>query len=129
MTGRVVHFEIPADDVERAQNFYSKAFGWRIDSMPGMEYTMVQTTPSDETGIPTRAGGINGGMLKRQEPITNPVITIEVPDIEDALKTVEELGGKVALGKTQIEDMGFSAYFTDSEGNTIGLWQPASSTT
>jgi hypothetical protein len=127
MSGKVVHFEIPADDVERAQDFYSKAFGWRINSIPEMGYTMVGTTPSDEQGLPTELG-INGGMLKRQEPITSPVITIDVPDVEAALKTIEELGGKVALGKTKVGDMGFSAYFTDTEGNTMGIWQNAPQT-
>ena len=66
-------------------------------------------------------------MLKRQGPITSPVITIEVAEIDDALKTIEQLGGKVQLGKTPVGDMGFSAYFTDTEGNTLGLWQSAAS--
>jgi predicted enzyme related to lactoylglutathione lyase len=62
-------------------------------------------------------------MLARQEPITSPVITIDVDDIEAALKRVEELGGKVLRDKMAVGEMGFAAYFADSEGNVLGLWQ------
>ncbi len=122
---KVVHFELPADDVERAQNFYREAFGWGMNSMPGMGYTMVSTTPTGDDGRPAEPGGINGGMLARQNPVTAPTITIGVDDIDASLATVERLGGKVALGKQPVGDMGFSAYFVDSEGNVVGLWQNA----
>ncbi len=122
---RVVHFELPADDVERAQTFYREAFGWGMNSMPGMGYTMVSTTPTGDDGRPTEPGGINGGMLARQNPVTAPTITIGVDDIDASLATVERLGGKVALGKQPVGDMGFSAYFVDPEGNVVGLWQNA----
>lgn len=123
MTGRVVHFELPADDVERAQAFYRDAFGWTINAMPEMSYTIVGTTPSDENGMPTEPGAINGGMLARQEPITHPVITVDVADIDQALERIERLGGKVVRGRTAVGDMGFAAYFADSEGNVVGLWE------
>jgi predicted enzyme related to lactoylglutathione lyase len=122
---KVVHFELPADDMERAQAFYAEAFGWRLNSMPGMGYTLVTTTPTDDSGRVTEIGGINGGMLLRQGPITAPIITISVDDIDAALETVEKLGGKTALGRQAVGDMGFSAYFVDPEGNTVGLWQNA----
>jgi len=123
VSGRVSHFEIPADDVERAQAFYREAFGWNIQSIPEMNYTMVSTAPSDETGRPKEPGAINGGMLQRQGPITAPVITIEVDDIDATLPTIEKLGGALAVPKVAVADMGFAAYFTDTEGNVIGLWQ------
>jgi len=122
---KVVHFEIPADDVERAQRFYSEIFGWQLQPMPEMGYTMVTTTPSNEYG-PTEAGGINGGMLARQSPFTGPVITIDVDDIDEALAQVEKLGGKTAMGRQAVADMGYTGYFHDTEGNLIGLWQTAS---
>jgi predicted enzyme related to lactoylglutathione lyase len=124
MSGKVVHFEIPADDVERAQRFYGEAFGWQLQPIPQMDYTMVTTAPSDENG-PTEPGAINGGMLRRQGPITAPVIVIDVDDIDAALTRVEQLGGKTAAGRQAVGDMGFSGYFHDSEGNLIGLWQSA----
>jgi predicted enzyme related to lactoylglutathione lyase len=125
MAGRVVHFEIPVDDEERARSFYSKAFGWKMNFMPGMSYTLVGTAPVDAKGAPTQPGAINGGMLKRQGPVTHPLVTIEVDDIDATLATVEKLGGSVARGRVAIADMGFAAYFKDSEGNVIGLWQSA----
>ncbi|MFD0748151.1 VOC family protein [Phytohabitans flavus] len=68
MNGRVVHFEMPADDMERAQTFYREAFGWQLTPMPDMAYTMVVTTPTDEQGMPTESGAINGGLTARQSP-------------------------------------------------------------
>lgn len=125
MSGRVVHFEIPADDVKRAQDFYREAFGWQIQPMPDMGYTMVSTVPTDDQGRPTEPGGINGGMMKRESPVSAPVITVDVDDMDAALAKVESLGGTTVIGKQAVADMGFSAYFKDSEGNLMGLWQTA----
>jgi len=122
---KVVHFEVPFDDAERAHSFYREAFGWQMQSMPGMGYSLVTTTPADETGRPGEPGGINGGMLARQGPITAPVITIGVADLDEALTRIEKLGGKVEIGRLPVGDMGFSAYVRDTEGNLIGLWQNA----
>lgn len=125
MAGEVVHFEVPADDVGRAQKFYQDAFGWKMQPMPEMSYTMVSTTETNEMGMPTAAGAINGGMASRGGPITAPVITIQVDDIDSALATVERLGGKTAVGRQAVGEMGFTGYFVDTEGNTVGLWQTA----
>jgi uncharacterized protein len=122
---KVVHFEVPFDDAERATGFYREAFGWQLTSMPQFQYTMVTTTPTDEQGRPGEAGGINGGMLFRQGPITAPVITIGVDELDEAMARVEKLGGKVAIGRQEVGGMGWSAYFHDTEGNLIGLWQNA----
>jgi predicted enzyme related to lactoylglutathione lyase len=122
---KVIHFELPFDDGERATTFYQEAFGWGINSMPQMQYSLVTTTPTDDTGNLTEAGGINGGMLARQEPITAPVITIGVADLDESLAKIEKLGGKVARGRQPVGEMGFAAYFQDTEGNLIGLWQNA----
>jgi len=123
MTGRVVHFEIPADDVERAQSFYREAFGWQITPMPEMNYTLIGTTATDETGAPTEPGAINGGMMQRQGEFSAPVVTIETDDIDGKLQQVEKLGGSVVEPKMQVGEMGFAAYFRDPEGNVVGLWQ------
>jgi uncharacterized protein len=64
-------------------------------------------------------------MMARQDPITSPVVTIDVDDIEAALARVEKLGGKTVLARQAVGDMGFSAYFTDPDGNLLGLWQNA----
>lgn len=121
----VIHFEVPFDDGERATTFYREAFGWELNAMPQFQYVLTTTTPTDDQGRPSSPGEINGGMLRRQGPITGPVITIGVEDIDGALARVEELGGKVAIGRAPVGDVGFSAYFHDTEGNLIGLWQNA----
>ncbi|MEV4708548.1 VOC family protein [Actinoplanes sp. NPDC049316] len=122
---KVVHFEVPFDDADRAHGFYREAFGWQLQSMPGMGYSLVTTTPTDESGRPGETGGINGGMLARQGPITAPVITIGVEDLDESLRRIEKLGGKVEIGRQAVGEMGFSAYVRDTEGNLIGLWQNA----
>ncbi|MCI4365417.1 MAG: VOC family protein [Thermoplasmata archaeon] len=125
MGGDVVHFEIPLDNVERGRKFYQEAFGWHLDVMPQMDYTMVQTTASDENGRPKNPGSINGGMCLRQDPVRAPVITIMVDDMVAAEKKIEKHGGKIVRKKTPIGDgsIGFSGYFKDSEGNIVGLFE------
>ena len=125
MTGRIVHFEIPYDDGARARAFYAEAFGWNLMEMPEMDYTMVSTGPVDDQQMPSEPGFINGGMFQRTEELTRPVLTIDVPDVAAALKTVESLGGKQVGETMPVGDMGFAAYFEDPEGNVIGLWQTA----
>jgi predicted enzyme related to lactoylglutathione lyase len=123
--GKVVHFEIPADDVARAKKFYSTVFNWSLSEFPEMEYTMARTVESDQNGMPKEPGAINGGMLKRGDPVKSPVITIDVDDIDQSAKTIEKNGGKMVRQKMPVGDMGFAAYFKDSEGNVVGLWQNA----
>ena len=123
---KVVHFEIPADDLDRAKNFYGSVFGWELQTMPMEvgEYTSVKTTDVDEqTQVPTEPGAINGGMFVRDERLTTPVITIDVDGIDDALKEIEAGGGSTVTPRTQIPGMGAFAYFKDPEGNVLGLWE------
>jgi uncharacterized protein len=124
---KVVHFEIPADDVERAKNFYGSVFGWELQTMQmeGGDYTSVKTTPVDEqTQQPIEPGAINGGMYQRSEQApSSPVITIDVDAIDDALKQIEDKGGSTVTPRTPIPGMGAFAYFQDPEGNVVGLWE------
>ncbi|HMU37030.1 MAG TPA: VOC family protein [Marmoricola sp.] len=123
MNGRVVHFEIPFDDQERAHKFYEEAFGWRFDDYPELRYSVVQTGPTGEDGRPTESGYIGGGMLKRDSPADRPMVTIGVDDIDEALARIEALGGMKVLGRQDVGEMGYAAYFRDVEGNMMGLWQ------
>jgi predicted enzyme related to lactoylglutathione lyase len=125
VTGRVVHFELPADDLARATKFYADAFGWNLTPIPGQPSALATTTPTGENGMPSDAGAINGGIASRGGPITNPLITLDVPDIEAAFARIEELGGKRVQERMPVGDMGFVAYFADLEGNVMGLWQNA----
>ncbi|MHA7290019.1 VOC family protein [Arthrobacter sp. MDT3-24] len=124
----VVHFEIPSDDKERANTFYQSAFGWTLTPMQEMDYTIAITTPSDEqTGMPSAPGAINGALFPRTDNLKTPVITIDVEDVDAALAQVESAGGTVAQAKDAVPGMGYYAYFKDTEGNTLGLWQTDSS--
>lgn len=120
---KIVHFEIPADDVGRAKEFYGSIFGWELDDVPGMDYTMVRTVAVDEQQMPTEPGAINGGLMQRTPETSSPVITIDVDSIDDALKRVEAAGGSTVRPRTEIPGMGAFAYFKDTEGNTLGLWE------
>ena len=127
MSGRVVHFEIPFDDGDRARGFYKEIFGWQTMEMPEMSYTIVTSGPSNDQG-PTESGFINGGMLPRQQAATPaPVIVIDVDSIDATLERIGAQGGSTVVGKTPVGDMGFAAYFTDPEGNVVGLWETAGS--
>lgn len=127
MSGKVVHFEIPFDDGDRARKFYADTFGWQIMQMPEMSYTIVTTGPSDPESGPKEPGFINGGMFERSPdfPGKSPNIVIDVPSIDDALAKVAEAGGTPLGEKMPVGDMGFAGYFTDTEGNLIGLWESA----
>ena len=114
---RVVHFEIAVDDPERAVEFYTKTFGWKIQKWDGpQEYWLVMT--GDE-GQP----GINGGIMRRgqmQQPVVN---TVDVPSVDEAISTVVANGGKVVMGKTAVPGAGWLAYLQDTEGNVFGVMQ------
>ncbi len=124
---KVVHFEIPVDDAARAKEFYRSIFEWELndaDMGGGNIYTTVTTTPIDEESrLPTEPGAINGGLMRRTPDTSTPVITIGVDAIDDALKKVEAGGGRVVQPRTEIPGMGAFAYFKDSEGNVLGLWE------
>jgi predicted enzyme related to lactoylglutathione lyase len=86
----IVHFEIPADDIQRAKTFYSKLFGWKIEGMQvqGMDYMMI-----DSYGVP------GGGMLKRMHPDHQITDYFGVPSVDEYAAKVEKLGGKIAAIK------------------------------
>jgi predicted enzyme related to lactoylglutathione lyase len=122
MSGRVVHFEIPFDNAERARAFYFAAFGWELTPMQGMDYTLVMTGPSGEQG-PTEPGFINGGLGRRSGDLPAPTVVVDVDDLDAALVEIGELGGSTVSGRQEVGDMGYAAYVRDSEGNVLGLWE------
>ena len=124
MSGRIVHFELPFDDGARARAFYGELFGWQLEDVPGMDYTLVTTGPTGERGA-TEPGFINGGMGQRGGPLDHPVVVIDVDDIDSTLATVEQHGGSVVRGKLPVGPMGWTAYFKDPEDTVVGLWESA----
>lgn len=114
---RVIHFEIPADDPERAADFYRKVFGWKIEKWEGpAPYWLVSTGEKAQRGI-------DGGITSRSNlrSVTN---TIDVPSVDDFVKRVLEAGGRVVAPKMPVPGVGYLAYCTDSEGNVFGIIQP-----
>jgi predicted enzyme related to lactoylglutathione lyase len=121
---KVVWFEIPFDESERAQKFYQDVFGWQISHFPDMDYYAAITTDTDQQTLePKTPGAINGGLLKRDDTGKHPVILIEVPSIDEHLKKIEQNGGKTVMPKTTVGNFGLYARVEDTEGNVIAIWE------
>ena len=127
----VVHFEMPAKNKKRVADFYSKVFGWQMQTLgPEMgNYVLAGTVETDDKRMPKTPGAINGGFFDYQdkEGFNVPHIVISVDNLEEAMKKVEAEGGKIlggAKGPGTIDDIqGIGRYiaFTDSEGNHVGM--------
>lgn len=114
----IVHFDVPVEDIERAKNFYSSLFGWKIRRIPGpIEYYNIATI--DDKGEPSIGGGMGKSMMP-DSVITN---YIGVQSVDEYIKKVIQLGGKIIMPKTIISDFGYLAVCLDTEGNRFGLWQ------
>ena len=113
---RPIHFEIPAEDPERAIQFYTKLFGWKFEKWNGpMEYWTIRTGDT--------APGIDGGLMRRRDPAQPCVNTMDVADLDATIKQVEGLGGQCVLPKMPIPGVGWLAYFKDTEGHIFGVMQ------
>ena len=121
---RVMHFEIHADDPERAIKFYSSLFGWEFKKWDGpMPYWLVTTGPDSEPGI-------NGGLMKRMgpapaemQPVNAYVCTTGVANVDDSVAKALSSGGTMALPKMPVPGVGWLAYVNDTEGNILGMIQ------
>jgi predicted enzyme related to lactoylglutathione lyase len=122
----VGHFEIYADNVDALRRFYSSLFGWTIEKMPNMDdYHWVKTTPTDDQGMPTQPGGINGGMIARPAGYGTRawVNYVTVDSVDAAIAKATGLGAQVTKGKSAVPGMGWYAMFVDPEGNPFAVWQ------
>lgn len=121
----VVHFEIPADNEDRAQAFYEQTFGWKIfkSPIPNWDYRLANTVETDEQGMPQKPGVINGAVAARKSPEDKPVIVINVDALDDALARIREAGGEIVMEPTPVGEIGTYAKFKDTEGNIMGVWQ------
>lgn len=112
-----MHFELGANDPERAIKFYTKTFGWNISKWGGpQDYWLIETGSDKELGI-------NGAIFKKPGPVGNLVNTIDVPNIDEYVKSVEKNGGKILVPKTVVPGVGYLVYFQDTEGNAFGMMQ------
>ncbi|OIK16671.1 glyoxalase [Bacillus sp. MUM 116] len=125
--GRLVHFEIHVDDMERAKKFYGEVFGWTFQDWSeyaGMPYFGAVTGDENELGI-------NGALMQRQstppeanQAVNGFVCTMGVENYDLTESKILENGGKVALPKYALPGMAWQGYFIDTEGNIIGIHQP-----
>ena len=114
---RIIHFELPADNPERAAEFYKNVFGWQFQKWEGpQEYWLITTGPKDQPGI-------NGGLMRRQYPGAGTCNTVDVASVDGAVTTIAKHGGKNVVPKMAIPGVGYLAYCSDPEGNVFGLMQ------
>lgn len=120
---KVTYFEIPADDMQQSQDFYSKVFGWETKEM-GEGYTRLLSVPTSNNGVSSNeAGAINGGIQKRGERAKAPTVVVTVQDIDDVTSKIESMGGTIVIPKEEMGGMGWYVQFDDPAGNRIGLFQ------
>jgi len=112
MGNPVVHFEIGCKDKAATGDFYAKMFDWKIEDGP---MGMIETGSKD--GIPGHIAALG------HEPHQFTHFYVQVDDVAAALKKVESLGGKTVVPPVEIPH-GTFAWFSDPEGNTVGLWKP-----
>lgn len=114
---RVIHFEIGADDPDRAVKFYEQVFGWTTQTWDGPQgYWLLTTGPDSQPGI-------NGGLMRRDARFPQTVNTIDVPDVDAYCEKVQSAGGRVMMPKSHVPGIGWVAYCDDTEGNTFGIIQ------
>lgn len=117
----VCYFEIPVEDMSRAQGFYTNLFEWRFEKMtgPSAEYDYW----SIETGTPNELGVAFGGMMKKQAPAHSVTQYINVDSIDAYFQKVQQLGGTPLVPKTAVPGKGYFAICLDLDHNPFGLWQ------
>jgi uncharacterized protein len=122
MDHTIIHFEIPANDVEKMRKFYSDIFSWKIEKLGFMDYYGITTVPVDAKGNLLRPG-VNGGLFKREQAQQRPVNYINVESIDEYSKRIVNAGGKIIVLKTEIPSMGWFALAQDPEGNVFGIFE------
>ena len=114
MLNTVCFFEVPADDPEKLQNFYSEMFGWKFQKVPGdFRYYKI------DMGVDKPKGGLTA----RQDPMHGPVNYIKVLSVEESMEKAVKLGAQVVVPKKPVLGAGWFAVLLDPQGNRIGLWE------
>lgn len=118
MPASICWFEIPADDLKRAQKFYRSLFGWKFAKLPSavQDYWHIDTGGKDASP--------DGGLMPRMHPQQSITNYISVPSVSKAAAKVVKLGGTVCKPKTAVPGMGYFAICEDTEHNTFALWEP-----
>ncbi len=126
----VVHFEMPAKNKKRVAKFYETAFGWKMQILgPEMgNYILATTSESDKKGFPKKPGMINGGFFEynpKKPGFSQPSVVISVDNLKKSMEIVKKPGGKVLDKPMDIPGIGMFVSFKDTEGNRVGMLQPA----
>jgi predicted enzyme related to lactoylglutathione lyase len=122
----VVHFEMPAEDRKRMAGFYTRVFGWKTEQL-GEDmgnYVLAITADSDEKGA-KKPGAINGGFFQKTDDNPAPSVVIAVENVKQHMKVVEKAEGKVLGEPVDIPEVRLYVSFLDTEGNRVGMIQPA----
>lgn len=123
MENRIVHFEIPTDDVDELKRFYQRIFDGKIERAPGpMDYWLIQTWPTDEDGN-LKGPGVNGGLFKRIDPNQGPMNYVSVKSIDDHSSIIESEGGRIIVPKKEVTGVGFFAVALDPQNNPFAIWK------
>ena len=114
---RVIHFEVPTTDPEASRKFYENVFGWKFTKYPGpMDYWLITT---GEPGTP----GIDGGLGGAANELKGTVNTVDVENLDEALKKVAANGGQVIMPKDEIPGVGWLSYVREPGGAVVGMIQ------
>ncbi len=116
---RVVHFEVYADELERAARFYGDVFGWSVkkwEGEGGFTYWLVDTGEKP-------AQGINGGIVQRTTPGAVTTVVLDVPSVAAYTDKITGSGGSVLMPRFAVPGVGYAAYFRDPEGNPFGIFE------
>jgi len=111
----VIHFEIPADDIDRARNFYSSLFNWDIRDVPGRNNYLLITTSGEKA--------VSSSLIKRFSPKQTTIMYFDVPSVDGYSAKVQQLGGKVIVSRKAVPGTGYFAICLDTENNTFGIWE------
>jgi predicted enzyme related to lactoylglutathione lyase len=115
MANPFVHVELQTQDLEKSKKFYAGMFDWKLEDLPGMDYTVIKV-----------GEGTGGGMMKKPVPgiPDNWMPYILVEDVRAATKKAQSLGARVAKDVTEVQGMGWFSVLSDPTGAAFGLWQP-----
>lgn len=123
MNHTIIHFDIPADNVDLLKGFYRQVFGWKVIDLPEMGYVMFHTVPTDENGMLLEPG-VNGGMYQRVSREQVPLNYVQVESVDEHVERAVSNGGRIVSPKQHIPTVGDVAVISDPEGNPVGLIRP-----
>ena len=114
MPNPFAHIELTTDNLKAAQKFYGKVFAWKLNEMPGMNYTMIDV-----------GGGTGGGMQSKPMPEapTGWMPYVQVDDVKATIAKATKAGATTMLAYQEVGEMGAIGVFADPNGAVIGVWE------